>query len=144
MTTLPFKDVSWAETRYPSQEKINAPAIYIGELVLPPNNIADPLDTYIDPTGWGKVSMIIFNWYSSPVSGFARSVIRKFCETLQKKKKIISLWTVHPQFSLSLFKEGNRTNNFSKISPNFPQNLTRLLPNIFWSFFKIWSTFQRF
>ncbi len=56
ITTLPFKDVSWAKSFKPSKMKIHPPAIYIGELVLPPNT--DPLDTYIDPTGWGKVRRI--------------------------------------------------------------------------------------
>jgi hypothetical protein len=54
MTGLPFKNVSWVKKLQMLSNKIAPPAIYVGELVLPSQGA--PLDTYIDLTGWGKVS----------------------------------------------------------------------------------------
>ncbi len=53
-TTLPFEDISWVHSLKVVDHTIKPPALYVGELTLPSDEA--PLDTYIDPSGWGKVS----------------------------------------------------------------------------------------
>lgn len=54
MTGLTFENISWVPNMPAAeQDKIIPPALYVGELVLPPQK--EPLNTYVDLTGWGKV-----------------------------------------------------------------------------------------
>lgn len=62
MTGLPFEDISYVYELSSLTSQINPPALYVGELVLPEQEL--PLDTYVDLTGWGKVAYyLLFEGY---------------------------------------------------------------------------------
>lgn len=54
MVGFPFENTSWVFNVPPSTAQVDPPAFYGGEFMLPSG--ATPHDTYIDPTGWGKVN----------------------------------------------------------------------------------------
>lgn len=53
MIVYPLNDISWISTIEP-QEFTRLPAFYQAKFILP-NDSAQPLDTYLDMTGWKKV-----------------------------------------------------------------------------------------
>lgn len=54
MTGFPFENVDWIQNVLPAAQNIIPPAFYTGELVLPEHE--KPLDTFVELSGWGKVS----------------------------------------------------------------------------------------
>lgn len=61
MIGFPFENMSWVFNARPSDSRIEPPAFYSGELVLPPH--VSLLDTYVDLTGWGK-GVIFLNGFN--------------------------------------------------------------------------------
>jgi hypothetical protein len=59
MFGYPLNDTSWLESQI-LQPGVSAPAFYRGVFTIPQNNsYPEPLDTYLDTTGWSKVCVII-------------------------------------------------------------------------------------
>lgn len=54
MIGFPFENTSWMFNVSPSSVIIEPPAFYGGEFTLTISG--PPLDTFVDLTGWGKVS----------------------------------------------------------------------------------------
>lgn len=54
-TGYPLSDISQIEKLPKPHSKVSPPAFYTAKFKLP-DNMTSPLDTFVDMTGWGKVS----------------------------------------------------------------------------------------
>jgi len=61
MIAYPLNETSWLSTVKPHQYAV-LPAFYKTTFTLP-DNLSEPLDTYLDPTGWKKVRFLNIKMY---------------------------------------------------------------------------------
>lgn len=65
MTGYPMNETSWLNSQN-IQPDVQSPAYYKGIFIIPQNEKhPKPLDTYLDTSGWSKVSQTILNIINS-------------------------------------------------------------------------------